>query len=58
MSEATFETLRKNFSEREIVEITWVHAFQYFFHLLNRPLGIGSDGLCSIALARVKAQGK
>jgi AhpD family alkylhydroperoxidase len=58
VSDATFETLRKHFTEREIVEITWVNAFQNFFNLLNRPLGIGSDGLCSIALAKASAPGK
>jgi AhpD family alkylhydroperoxidase len=58
VSDATFETLRQHFSEREIVEITWVNAFQNFFNLINRPLGIGSDGLCSIAQARASSRGE
>ena len=57
VSDTTFETLRRQFNEREIVEITWVNAFQNFFNLVNRPLGIGSDGFCSIAQARA-ATGK
>lgn len=58
VSDITYETLRVHFCEREIVEITWVNAFQNFFNLLNRPLGIGSDGLCSIAQERTRSHGK
>lgn len=56
VSDTTFATLRRHFSEREIVEITWVNAFQNFFNLLNRPLGIGSDGFCAIAQAKAASQ--
>jgi AhpD family alkylhydroperoxidase len=52
VSDTTFVALRRHFDEREIVEITWVNAFQNFFNLLNRPLGIGSDGFCSIEQAK------
>jgi AhpD family alkylhydroperoxidase len=55
VSDATFETLRRHFNEREIVEITWVNAFQNFFNLINRPLGIGSDGFCAIAQAKSRS---
>jgi AhpD family alkylhydroperoxidase len=56
VSDTTFATLRRHFSEREVVEITWVNAFQNFFNLLNRPLGIGSDGFCAIAQAKASSQ--
>jgi alkylhydroperoxidase family enzyme len=56
VSDATFETLRRHFSEREIVEITWVNAFENFFNLINRPLGIGSDGFCAITQAKVASR--
>ena len=46
VSDATFENLRKHFSEREIVEITWANAIENFYNLTNLPLGIGSDGFC------------
>jgi alkylhydroperoxidase family enzyme len=52
VSDATFENLRKHFSEREIVEITWLNAIQNYYNLLNLPLEIGSDGLCVIAQAK------
>jgi len=52
VSDATFEELRKHFSEREIVEITWVNAVENYYNLINLPLEIGSDGLCAIAQAR------
>jgi len=53
VSDATFETLRKHFSEREIVEITYLNAIENFYNLINIPLEIeASDGLCAIQQAR------
>ena len=52
VSDATFEELRKHFSEREIAEITFVNAIENYFNLLNLPLEIESDGFCSLAEAR------
>lgn len=49
VSDATFETLRKNFSEAEIVEITYINAVENFYNLINIPLEIESDGLCALA---------
>jgi alkylhydroperoxidase family enzyme len=54
--DATFATLRRHFTEREIVEITWVNALENFFNLVNRPLGIGSDGFCTITQAKEAAR--
>jgi alkylhydroperoxidase family enzyme len=53
VADATFETLRKYFSEREIVEITWLNAVENYYNLINLPLEIESDGLCAIAQARM-----
>jgi alkylhydroperoxidase family enzyme len=52
VSDATFETLRRHFNEREIVEITWLNALENYYNLLNLPLEIESDGLCAIAERR------
>jgi alkylhydroperoxidase family enzyme len=52
VSDATFEVLRKHFSEREIVEITWLNAVENYYNLINIPLEIESDGFCAIAQAR------
>ncbi len=49
---ATFETLRKHFSEWEIAEITWLNALENYYNLINVPLQIESDGFCAIAQAR------
>jgi AhpD family alkylhydroperoxidase len=49
VSDATFEELRNHFTDREIVEITWVNAFQNYTNLVNIPLEIEADGLCAIA---------
>lgn len=43
-----FEELQRYFSEAEIVEITLVNAIEHFYNLVNRPLGIVSDGLCAL----------
>jgi alkylhydroperoxidase family enzyme len=53
VSDATFEKLRRHFSKREIVEITWLNAVENYYNLINLPLEIESDGLCAIAQARV-----
>jgi len=52
VSDDTFEALRKHFSEREIVEITWLNAVENYYNLINIPLEIESDGFCAIAQAR------
>jgi alkylhydroperoxidase family enzyme len=52
VSDATFAELRKHFSEREIVEITWVNALENYYNLINLPLEIESDGLCALAQSR------
>ncbi len=54
VSDATFEALRKQFNEREIVEITWINAIENYYNLINIPLEIGSDGFCAIATAGQK----
>jgi len=55
VSDDTFEGLRKHFSEREIVEITWLNAVENYYNLINIPLEIESDGFCAIAQARAAA---
>jgi len=55
VSDATFATLRKHFSEQEAVEITWLNAVENYFNLINLPLEIESDGLCAIAERRPAA---
>lgn len=52
VSDPTFAELRRHFSDREIVEITWVNAIENYYNLINIPLEIGSDGFCSIALKK------
>jgi AhpD family alkylhydroperoxidase len=47
-SDATFEELRRNFSDEEIAEITLLCAIESSYNLTNRPLGIESDGLCAL----------
>ena len=52
VSDDTFETLRRNFDETSIAEITWLCALENYFNLINLPLEIESDGLCAIAERR------
>lgn len=46
VSDDTFDALYPHFTEREIVEITWLVALENYYNRINRPLGIGSDNLC------------
>jgi AhpD family alkylhydroperoxidase len=57
VSDAAFANLRKHFSEREIVELTFANAVENFHNLIGIPLGIESDGLCAIAQARGRRPG-
>lgn len=47
-SDATFAELRRHFSDDQIAEITLLNAFENYYNLVNRPLGIESDGLCAL----------
>ena len=49
VSDSTFEALRARFSEKEIVELTWVNAAENYYNLQAAVLGIGSDGLAQEA---------
>ena len=44
-TDETFTNLKKYFSEKEIVEITWVNASENYLNLIAKPLGLPSDGL-------------
>ena len=52
VSDETFAALRAHFDDEQIVAITWLNAVENYFNLINGPLGIESDGLCSIAERR------
>lgn len=52
VSPATFQTLSRHYSEREICEIVWLVASENLSNLSNLGLGISSDGLCEIATHR------
>ena len=41
----TFQELRKFYSEKEIVEITWLNATENYYNLMAKPLGLRSDEL-------------
>ena len=53
VSDETFAALREHFSDEQIVAITWLNAVENYFNLMNGPLEIESDGLCTIAEQRV-----
>lgn len=46
---ATFERLRKHYSERAICEIVWLVASEHLYNITNLGLNIHSDMLCDIA---------
>lgn len=44
-TEECFNELKKHFTDKEIVEITWLNAVENFFNLQAKPLGLSSDEL-------------
>lgn len=44
-TDETFAELKRFFSEKEIVEITWTNATENCFNLMAKPLGLRSDEL-------------
>jgi alkylhydroperoxidase family enzyme len=46
VADDTFEALRPHFSEREIVELTWLMALENYYNHMTRALNIGPDNLC------------
>jgi alkylhydroperoxidase family enzyme len=55
VSPNTFARLTSHYSEREICDIVWLVASQHLVNMSNIGLGIGSDGLCELALERASA---
>ncbi|MFT3922044.1 MAG: carboxymuconolactone decarboxylase family protein [Myxococcales bacterium] len=47
-TDATFAALKACFTDREIVEITWLQAFATYLLRMAKPLGIDSDGYCAL----------
>lgn len=48
-----FEKLAKHYDEREICEIVWITASEFYYNIGNIGLNIHSDMLCDIAKKRV-----
>ena len=47
-TDETFDALMMYFTEKEIVELNWLNAVGNYLNLIARPLGIGSEGFCSV----------
>jgi len=47
-TDETFDALTVHFTEKEIVELTWLTAVGNYLNLLAKPLGIGSEGFCAV----------
>jgi len=54
VTEETFSVLKNQFTEREIVELTWLVAAENYYNTLMIPLGIVSDGLRVLAEEHTK----
>jgi alkylhydroperoxidase family enzyme len=44
-TDETFSDLKKYYSEKEVIEITWLNATENYYTLLAKPLGLTSDDL-------------
>ncbi|MDP4252203.1 MAG: carboxymuconolactone decarboxylase family protein [Bacteroidota bacterium] len=40
-----FQNLQRFYSDKEIIEITWVNASENYFNLMAKPMGLESDDL-------------
>ncbi len=56
VSPEMFARISHHYSEREICEIVWVVSSNHLVNINNSGLGIGSDGLCELALSRAVQQ--
>jgi AhpD family alkylhydroperoxidase len=45
--DASFAEARRHFSERALVELTWLAAFTGYLNAMAKAVGIGSDGFCT-----------
>jgi len=54
VSDNTFNTLKRHFSDTEIVEITLVNAVEHYYNMTNLPLEIESDGLCALPAPNIR----
>ena len=52
VSDATFEELKARLPERQVAEVVWTAAFVIYTNMLARPLGLPSDGFCTIVQKR------
>lgn len=48
VTDAVFQALQSHFSEKKIIEITWLNALENYYNLINIPLQIESDNLCTL----------
>lgn len=48
MEQVLFDQLRNHFSEREICEIVWITASEFYYNIGNIGLNIHSDMLCDL----------
>ncbi|HEX8393904.1 MAG TPA: carboxymuconolactone decarboxylase family protein [Longimicrobium sp.] len=56
LSDETAAAVRAAFSEEEIVDLAWLNAAENYFNLQAAVLGIESDGLAAMALAKGDAR--
>jgi alkylhydroperoxidase family enzyme len=55
MEQEMFNKLAKHYSEREICEVVWITATEFYYNIGNIGLNIHSDMLCDIARKQSKA---
>jgi alkylhydroperoxidase family enzyme len=50
--EASLPELRRHFDDRQIVALSWLAAFITYLNVLAKSLGLSSQGICAVAIAR------
>jgi alkylhydroperoxidase family enzyme len=55
VSDDSAAELRRHFSDRQIVELTFAIAIESFYNRVNAPLGIEAEGFCAIPAQPLQA---
>lgn len=48
VSDATFARARNHFTERQMIEISWLVATEHYYNLINISFNLDSDNLCQL----------
>ena len=54
--DSTFAALQAHFTDKQVVEITWINGVNNYLNMVAKPLGLTSQGYCAIGNANSRNQ--